>query len=191
MQSVSRSLRPMGQKLGIWVWKNYFQICIHIHFYNYSSLFLWFKSKFSNFGIKSLSWQNTCVPSRSIGDICKCKQLFWTIHNSFFHTFNIWRIIISNKSARQLIHPVHEMHVVYGFWSTHFLKDKSISKQFPFHTTYNVSFIKLINVLGSSSIWTHWILNICCCFLQAGAVEKIKTNIQNSNFKFRQDKWMS
>ena len=25
-----------------------------------------------------------------------------------------------------------------------------------------------------------WILNVCCCFLQAGAVEKIKTNIQNS-----------
>ena len=25
-----------------------------------------------------------------------------------------------------------------------------------------------------------WILNVCCCFLQAGAMEKIKTNIQNS-----------
>jgi len=35
-------------------------------------------------------------------------------------------------------------------------------------------------VLGSSSIRTCQILNIRGCFLQAGLVEKIKTNIQNS-----------
>ena len=39
-------------------------------------------------------------------------------------------------------------------------------------------------VLGSSSIWTCWILNFHynLFFLQAGAVEKIKTNIQKSKF---------
>ena len=37
-----------------------------------------------------------------------------------------------------------------------------------------------LNVLGSSLIWTCRISNICCCFLQASAVEKIKTNIRNS-----------
>ena len=31
-----------------------------------------------------------------------------------------------------------------------------------------------------------WKSNICCCFLQAGAVEKIKTNIQTST---RQNQW--
>ena len=35
------------------------------------------------------------------------------------------------------------------------------------------------NVLGSSLIWTGQILKICCCFLQASGVEKIKTNIRN------------
>ena len=25
------------------------------------------------------------ITSRSLGDICKCKQYFWTLHNSFFH----------------------------------------------------------------------------------------------------------
>ena len=35
-------------------------------------------------------------------------------------------------------------------------------------------------VLGSSSIWTCRNSNICYCFPQAGAVETIKTIIQNS-----------
>ena len=32
-------------------------------------------------------WQNTdlLTPSRPIGNICKDKQLFWTLRNSFFH----------------------------------------------------------------------------------------------------------
>ena len=36
------------------------------------------------------------------------------------------------------------------------------------------------NVLGSSLIWTSGILNICCCFLQTGEVEK-----KNQNSKIR------
>ena len=35
-------------------------------------------------------------------------------------------------------------------------------------------------VLGSSSIWKCRMLNICYCFVQKGAVEKVKTNIRNS-----------
>ena len=35
---------------------------------------------------------------------------------------------------------------------------------------------------GQVEFWTS---NICCCFLQAGTVEIIKTNIQNSKFKIR------
>ena len=38
------------------------------------------------------------------------------------------------------------------------------------------------NVLGSSSIWTCRILNICCGILLPGALENIKTNIQYSKF---------
>ena len=45
-----------------------------------------------------------------------------------------------------------------------------------------------INVLGSSSIWTFRISNICCWFLQAGALEKIKTNMYS---KFDTSKLMS
>ena len=37
-----------------------------------------------------------------------------------------------------------------------------------------------INVFSSSSIWTRRISNICYCFLQAGAIETIETNIRNS-----------
>ena len=37
--------------------------------------------------------------------------------------------------------------------------------------------LELTCVLGGSLIWTFRILNICSCFLQAGAVEKNKTNI--------------
>ena len=40
----------------------------------------------------------------------------------------------------------------------------------------------IINVLGSSSIWMCQILNNCTFFLQAGTLEKIKTNIQDSKF---------
>jgi c-di-AMP phosphodiesterase-like protein len=38
------------------------------------------------------------------------------------------------------------------------------------------------NVLGSTSIWTSRISNICYCFLQASAVEKLKTNIRKIRF---------
>ena len=37
----------------------------------------------------------------------------------------------------------------------------------------------LFDVLGSFSIWSCRILDICYCFLQECALEKIKTNIQN------------
>ena len=40
------------------------------------------KKGFKNFGIKSLSLGK--IPSRSMGDICKCKLFFWTLHNTFF-----------------------------------------------------------------------------------------------------------
>ena len=30
-------------------------------------------------------WKNTYIKSRSMGDLCKCKQYFWTLQNSFFH----------------------------------------------------------------------------------------------------------
>ena len=32
-----------------------------------------------------LLWQNTYITSRYVGDICKCKQNFLTLRNSFFH----------------------------------------------------------------------------------------------------------
>ena len=44
-----------------------------------------------------------------------------------------------------------------------------------------IFFMKNIRPVSSAAQFERvkfWILNICCCFLQAGAVEKIKTNIQ-------------
>ena len=46
--------------------------------------------------------------------------------------------------------------------------------------TFLLSQKSLSSVHGSSWIWTCRISNICCCFLQASRVKKIKTNIQNS-----------
>ena len=45
--------------------------------------------------------------------------------------------------------------------------------------TSDIRLISWVYVLGSSSIWTFHILNICCCFLLLSTVEKIKTNIRN------------
>ena len=51
-----------------------------IHQYFYGS-----NHKFQIFVIKSFFWQNIYTPSRFIGNICKYKQSFWTLHNSFFY----------------------------------------------------------------------------------------------------------
>ena len=40
----------------------------------------------------------------------------------------------------------------------------------------------MTKILGSSLIWTFRISNICFYFPQAGALEKIKTNIRYSKF---------
>ena len=45
----SRSLRPMGKVLGVWVW---FFLFLNIHFYHYSSLLLWVNLTFLNFWYK-------------------------------------------------------------------------------------------------------------------------------------------
>ena len=45
---------------------------------------------------------------------------------------------------------------------------------------FDSDFISWSSVLGSLSIWTCRIFNICCCFLEAGVLEKIKTNIRYS-----------
>ena len=57
---------------------------------------------------------------------------------------------------------------------------ESLIQVCPKYTMGSILQYKNSNVLGSSSIWTCRILNICCCFLQAGVVEKFKTNIRNS-----------
>ena len=37
-----------------------------------------------------------------------------------------------------------------------------------------------MSLVFSSSIWTCPISKICCCFLKAGTLEKIKTNVRAS-----------
>ena len=57
----------------------------NIHFFHYSSLFFGSSKSFLIFGIKYQSFGKipTEVPSKSMGNICKCKKIFWTLHNSF------------------------------------------------------------------------------------------------------------
>ena len=60
-------------------------------------------------------------------------------------------------------------------------KNKGVSNPDPNHKEL-LKVCNSFNVTGSSSIWTCRSLNICCCFLQAGALEKTKTNIRYSKF---------
>ena len=71
---VKSSNHPNGSKLGnSGIKKSYLKHSI----FHYSSKLLWVKSKFSNSCYKmSVFWQNTYIPSRSMGNICKCKQTF-------------------------------------------------------------------------------------------------------------------
>ena len=46
-----------------------------------------FMSQFKKLDLKFLSFSKIpiLIPSKYPGDICKCKQLFWILCNSFFH----------------------------------------------------------------------------------------------------------
>ena len=60
-----------------------------------------------------------------------------------------------------------------------FLKNSHQCRRFIFRVRV-LGFFVCFNVLDSSPIWTCQISNICYCFLQPGAVEKVNTNIRNS-----------
>ena len=68
-----------------------------IHFYHYLSLLLWVKSSYKILVV----WPNTYISSRSMGDICKFKQHFWTLHNSFFYKLYLKQM--ANRSCIQIL----------------------------------------------------------------------------------------
>ena len=47
------------------------------------------------------------LPSRSMGDICKCKQLFWTVPNSFFHQTLLQGHLGLDHSLPHFLHSHH------------------------------------------------------------------------------------
>ena len=86
MHSFSRSLRPPRGCPWVLKWKFVSAFFSNVHFFHFLSLFFYGSSNsFLIFGIKYQYFDKipTEVPSRSMGDICKCQQSFWTLHNSF------------------------------------------------------------------------------------------------------------
>ena len=101
----------------------------------------------------------------------------------------------------ELIHPVHgidtgvqsntyNLNTMNQTWRV--LSEKCVSDPYDdqdlhlciCYIYFTHLFVLFPTLLSSVAYWLErvkfWISNICCCFLQVGAVEKIKTNIQNS-----------
>ena len=93
------------------------------------------------------------------------------------------------------------MNVVRKLFFAYFRNRLSAEKALPQHrmrpwnekSVYEIikeTFMRKTYLMSSAVYWfgrvEFWILNICCCFLLAGAVEKIKTNIPIST---RPNQW--
>ena len=68
-------------------------------------------------------------------------------------------------------------------WWNYFSENKKGNFSFKFQEMFLLCPLQLINLDMLS--FEFWISNICCCFLQAIAVEKVKTNIQKSTWPNR------
>ena len=104
---------------------------------------------------------------------------YWEILVTKFvdlYSENSWKHVVSSIIVKNLF-LICERHL------SETLHKRDIPKTLSAATKVNSkALLKVSNVLGSSSIWTCRISNICCCLLQAGWLEKIKTNIQYSKF---------
>jgi hypothetical protein len=88
------------------------------------------RNVFSNLLLYLNSYQNTYIPSRSLGDICKCKQLFGLFATHFFkhslgkktplheefsdileHLVPICKTFIKNGTSKQAKHAVKCLYI--------------------------------------------------------------------------------
>ena len=76
--------RSIGQKVGVWIWIVFFP---RYHVLPVSIITLIIQVTIIKLLVKKSLYCGK-IPSRSVGDICKCETIFRTVHNSFFFFAN-------------------------------------------------------------------------------------------------------